>query len=243
MTASLLSSQDAIDAALKQDWKAAIKINTVLLRISKDDIESLSRLAYAYLMTGQLAAARRTYQKILTLDEYHQIALKNVQKLTTIKKKNLHAAPATSALSPLVFIEEPGKTKIVPCIDVAHNQILSTLSPGQEIQLRPKNHAVELRTGANVFLGRLPDDMSFKLLKLLSAGNTYQVVIKAVGKNNLTVLIHEISRGKRFAHQPSFTPTTSYVPFSKTTAGPAESGPDMTPTGEETDDAAKPVEL
>jgi hypothetical protein len=66
--------------------------------------------------------------------------------------------------------------------------------------------------------------------KLLAAGNTYTVVVKNIDKNSLKILIREIGRGKRFANQPSFITTTSYVPFSRSTKSADK--PDMTPTGE-----------
>lgn len=220
----------AIAAALAQNWKEAIRINTALLKKTKNDLESLSRLGYAYLQTGQIAQAKRTYQKILRIDAYHQVAQKNYKKLASIKMKVI-TKKARTTISPLLFIEEPGKTKIVPLVNLAPLQQLSSLSPGQEVFLKARNHAVEVRSENNIFLGRLPDDLSFKLLKLLAGGNRYQVIVRGVAKNILTVIIREIHRGKRFANQPSFTSTTSYVPLSRTIV--ASEVPDVTPTGEE----------
>jgi tetratricopeptide (TPR) repeat protein len=224
-------SAQAVHAALSQNWKDAIKINTAILKESKNDVEALARLAFAYCKTGQLTLAKKTYEKVLSVDQYNQIALKNIKKLATLKKKNIiHELPCN--VSPMIFLEEPGKTKIVECIHLAPYQILSTLSAGTDVVLNPKNHCVEIRTSNNQYLAALPDDMSFKMNKLLSAGNTYQVVVKSIDKNSFKVLIRELTRGKRFAHQPSFTSTTSYVPFSKSGNG---EGPDMTPTGEDGD--------
>ena len=36
--------------------------------------------------------------------------------------------------------------------------------------------------------------MSFKMNKLLSAGNTYQVVVKSIDKNSFKILIRELTR-------------------------------------------------
>jgi len=221
----------AVAAALHQDWKEAIRINTAILKENKEQIDALLRLAYAYLRTGQLTQAKKTYERVLTVDQYNQIAQKNLKRLTIIKKKNL-THDTIHNLSPMMFLEEPGITKIVECIHAAQYQILSTLSSGQEVYLKPKNHCVEIRSMQDTYLAALPDDMSFKLNKLISAGNTYQVVVKSIEKNTLKVLIRELTRGKRFANQPSFTSTTSYVPFSRS-GGSAPEGPDMTPTGED----------
>lgn len=223
----------AVAAALSQNWKEAIRINTAIVREQKDNIEALSRLAYGYVKTGQLSLAKKTYEKVLQLDQYNHIAQKNLKKLATLKKKDL-VHDATAHVSPMMFLEEPGKTKIVDCIHVAPSQVLSVLSAGQEVELKAKNHCIEIRSRQNTYLAALPDDMSFKLIKLLSAGNTYRAIVKSVEKNALKVIIRELSRGKRFANQPSFTSTTSYVPFAHGGTGTVEA-PDMTPTGEESD--------
>ena len=226
-------ADQAVAAALAQNWKEAIRINTLLVKEKKDNVEALSRLAYAYLKTGQLTLAKKTYEKVLDLDQYNQIAQKNLKKLTGLKKKDLLSTDPHN-VSPMMFLEDPGKTKIAECIHCAPAQILSMLSSGQEVDLKAKNHCIEIRTKQNTYLAALPDDLSFKLIKLISAGNTYQAIVKSVEKNLLKVMIRELSRGKRFANQPSFITTTSYVPFSRG-GTPQSEAPDMTPTGEESD--------
>ena len=233
MTDRALSDQ-AVTAALAQNWKEAIRINLAIIKESKTDIEALCRLGYAYLKVGRIKEAKTTYEKVLTLDQYNQIAEKNLAKLVSLKKKTL-VTTGTSAISPMMFLEEPGITKVVECIHVAPPQTLSTLSPGQDVSLKAKNHCVEIRTSQNTYLGALPDDISFRLIKLLTAGNTYRAIIKSVEKNALKVLVRETARGKRFANQPTFAASTSYVPFARG-AGNVEA-PDMTPTGEDVDEA------
>jgi hypothetical protein len=228
----------AIAAALAQDWKEAIRVNLAILKSDKGDLESLCRLAFAYLKTGQLLAAKRTYQKVLALDQYNQIATKNLKKMTSLKKKDL-ANEASAFMSPMIFLEEPGKTKIVECVHVAPIHILSTLSAGQEVFLKQKQHGIEVRTSSCTYIAALPDDMSFKLNRMMSGGNTYQAIIKGVDKKSVKIMLRELKRGKRFANQPSFTSTTSYVSFAK--SGTRET-PDMTPTGEDTDNDVAPEE-
>lgn len=228
----------AIAAALAQNWKEAIKINTAILKQNKTDIDALNRLGFAYLQSGQFTSAKKMFQKVLKIDPYNQIASRNSKKLTSIKRKDL-VRTTGGKLSPLMFLEEPGKTKIVVCVNPAPKNVLSTLVAGQEVQLKARNHAVEVRDERNAYLGVLPDDLSFKLIKFLAGGNRYQTLIKGVGKNTLTVFLRETARGKRFAHQPSFITTTSFLPFSRAHAG---EGPDMTPTGEDAQTDAEAVE-
>jgi tetratricopeptide (TPR) repeat protein len=222
---------NAIQAALSQNWKEAITLNTALLKQSKDDIGALCRLAYAHLKSGQVKEAKKIYEKVLSIDQYNKIAEKNLKKLATIKKKDVVDAAGSAAISPMMFLEEPGITKIVDCIHIAPPQALSTLSAGEEVLLKSKNHCIEIRTNQNTYLGALPDDISFRLLKLMESGNTYRAIIKSVEKNTLQVLIRETARGKRFANQPTFAASTSYVPFARGMS--SADAPDMTPTGED----------
>lgn len=204
----------AIKAALRQNWKEAIRINTSLLKKDKTDIESLNRLAFAYLKTGELSLSKRTYQKVLKLDPYNQIALKNFKRLGNLKRKDI-LKKGGAQISPLFFLEEPGKTKIASAINLAPLPTLSSVSPGQEVYLKARNHVVEIRDEKKAYLGALPDDLSFRLIHLLAAGNRYQVIVKGAGKNFLTVILREIFRAKRFSQYPSFSPSQSYIPLGR----------------------------
>jgi hypothetical protein len=117
------------------------------------------------------------------------------------------------------FLEEPGKTKIVECVNAAPMAALATVFPGEEVELKARNHVVEVRSSSNTYLAALPDDLSFRLIKFLAVGNTYQALVKSVGKNTVTVFLRELSRGKRFATQPSFASSAMYVPFTRSERG------------------------
>lgn len=216
MTDSILSEQSAIEAALHHHWAEAISINTELLKSDKTNTNILNRLGFAYLQTGNLEQAKRIFQKAIALDEYNLIAIKNVKKLSTLRQKDIVNSP-NQYITPMLFLEEPGKTKIVECVNAATIQTLSSLSPGQVVMLKARNHVVEVRTEQNVYLGALPDDVSFRLIKYLSGGNVYQVLVKSIGKNTVTVFIREQSRGKRFIHQPTFATNGYSMPYPKVT--------------------------
>lgn len=203
-----LTAEAAITAALSYNWKDAIHINSRLLKTNVNDIATLNRLGYAYAQNGQRTLAKTTFDKVLKLDPYNQIAIKHIKNLGSIKKKILPLSPSTNHISPLSFLEEPGVTKIVACINLAPSQTLSTLTPGMEIMLKSRNHCVEVRLAPNTYIAALPDDISFKLLRLMASGNRYHAIIKGVDKKSLILMLREVSRGKKFANQPSFTATT-----------------------------------
>lgn len=201
------SVQAAIQAALSRNWENAIELNQPILKQNTNDIGTMNRLAYAYIQVGKIEEAKKIYREVLSLDQYNIIAKKNLDKINAlpktkkVAKKSLH--PATT-LSPSLFIEESGKTKIVSLINTAPASILSGVSTGDLVHLFPKRRSIEVRDRNNIYLGALPDDIAFHLLRLLRAGNDYQAWVKNATKNNISIFIREVKRGRRFLHQPSF---------------------------------------
>jgi hypothetical protein len=152
------------------------------------------------------------FEKVLKLDSYNRIAINNIKKIDSFKKSPndfIRECP----VSPLLFLEEPGKTKIVECINVASAQILSSLSCGQEVFFKLKKHGIDIRDSKGIYIGALPDDLSFKLLVYIKAENQYSVNIKRIAKSCVSVFIRETKRGSKFAHQSSFSGTTNYIPY------------------------------
>lgn len=233
MTDPSVTERHAIDAALNQNWKEAVRINAILLKTDKSNINLLNRLGFAYLQSGMMTAAKKTFTKVVKLDTYNQIAAKNLEKLGLVRQKDLLRA-STSQMSPILFLEEPGKTKIVECINTAPLQVLSSVSPGQVVLLHARNHTVEIRNDRNIYLGALPDDLSFRIIKFLAGGNTYQALVQSIGKNSLMIFIRELSRGKHFVTQPSFSSTGIYAPFGRTEH--AEDGTDKADDANDDDD-------
>ncbi|MEK7592318.1 MAG: hypothetical protein AAB508_02875 [Patescibacteria group bacterium] len=226
----------AIQAALRNDWKEAVKLNIDILKEDKENVDALNRLAFAYLRTDDTFHAKKIFTKVLTLDPYNPIATKNVKKLSTTGVTISDTNASSSPLSPLMFLEEPGVTRVAPCVNIAPDKVLATLSYGQQVFLKAKKHCVEIRDSKDQYLGAIPDDLSHKLIDFLEGGNTYTVVIRSIGKNALSVFIRETSRGKKFAHDPSFVGTSAYVGFaSKADYAPGE-GPDVSATGEESEE-------
>ncbi len=198
--------QNAINSALSSDWKNAIAANQKMLSENKEDINSLSRLAHAYVQTGKIDEAKKLYKKILSLDKYNTIAAKNLEKLSGIPKHiKTHIRPkTTTVVSPGQFIEEPGKTKTVSLINVAPAGILSHLNSGENVFFYTKKHSIDVRSDAQIYLGAMPDDLAYRLLRFMKAGYEYKVFVKNATKNSVTIFIRETKRAKRFKSQPSF---------------------------------------
>lgn len=203
----------AIQCALTQNWKEAIATNQELLKADQENVETLNRLAFAYLKTGHLKAAQTHYKKVLKIDKYNPIALKNLQWLGNLTKSDIHTDQKISA-SPTIFLEEPGKTKIVSLVDLSPARVLCNFMTAQKVTLIAKKHSIEVRDAKCIYIGALPDDLAHRLLRFIGAGNSYDVYIKNVEKNSVSVFIRERKRGRRFSQIPSFQIVSSngYAP-------------------------------
>lgn len=65
---------NAIKLALDNNWEEAILINQELLTENPKDIDSLKRLAYAYMQSGKFSEAKETYNAIIDLDSTNPIS-------------------------------------------------------------------------------------------------------------------------------------------------------------------------
>lgn len=187
-------SSSAIEAALASNWKKAIELNRTILKEQPKDIGALNRLGFAYLKCGDVKKSKTVFDKVLKIDPFNPIALKNLKKLKGFCQKNVNN---NHKISPNVFLEEPGLTKTVNLVNLTNKSVLSNLHCGEAVNLIPKKNRIEVRNEDNIYLGVLPDDLSFRLRKLIRLGNAYCSFIKAVDEQQLTIIIHEVKRGKR----------------------------------------------
>lgn len=204
-------AQKAIEAALNGNWESAEKINKQILKVSPRDEECLNRLARVYLELGKTDKAIINYKKVVRFNRYNTIAQKALLRLTQLQKK---AKPNVKALtvittkplyqSATVFIEEPGKTKTVILIHLGDKSVINNLVCGEEVLLFPHAHRVSVQTQEGYYLGRLPDDLSQRLIKLIRTGNIYQAFIKSVFPGDVRVFIREAKRSPALSDVSSF---------------------------------------
>lgn len=200
----------AIEAALRGDWSSAIELNQDLLKETPEDIEALNRLAFAQMEKGDLKKAKINYERLLSLDHFNPIALKNLNKLGSIKKssfKNSNSVQNHPLDLTNLFLEEIGKTKVVKLKNPAELHILSLLKPGDEVELVIKRRGIMVLGRNEAYLGALPDDLAHRLIQFMKHGNKYQAFVKSSDKNFLVIFIKEVVRTPRFKNQPSFSST------------------------------------
>jgi len=208
-------SASAIDAALEGRWAEALKLNNKIIKTEPENLDALNRVARAYFETGNLKQAQKYYSLALKVDSYNPIAQKNLKILKSFKKDGKYKTvdPANSQqikISPSLFLQEPGKTKVVSLLKAAEPQKLSTLYCGMPVEMAAKNRGITILDGGGKYLGVLPDDLSYQIVRLIKGGNQYQAFIKSVRVNGLSVLIKEIYRSKKFKNQPSFLDNHTY---------------------------------
>lgn len=188
----------AIQTALVGDWTTAITLNQQILEEDPNDIDTLNRLAFAFLSAGNPKDAKELYEKVLSLDMKNPIALRNLKRLgDPISKK-------PTFLINNLFIEEPGKTKVMDLINIADKKVIAYLRSGEKLVLTIKRSKIFVLDQENQFIGMLPDDTGQRLIKFIEAGNEYEGYVRTVDSNKVSIFIREIKRVKKFKHQPSF---------------------------------------
>ncbi len=195
----------AIKYALDNNWEEAILINKGLLEENAHDIDTLKRLAYAYMQSGSFDDAKETYYKIIDLDKTNPIATKNLKKLSSLASQKNGVTPIKHANHmDNVFIQEAGKTKTVDLTNVADKRTLMQLQHGDEILLTIKRSKIFAVTTDKIFIGMLPDSLAVRLISFMKGGNEYQACIKGVDDKNVALFIKEVKRAKKFFDQSSF---------------------------------------
>lgn len=195
--------KEAIQAATQGAWKKAIEFNQKILKLEPQNIPALNRLARAFLEAGNLATTEKIYQKVLKIDQYNPIALKNLKRLTG-KNKQTSSAKEKKPVLAEVFLEEPRKTKIVRLVRLTSAQRLAEIDSGDEVKLVPKKRLVGIISENEIYLGCLPEDLSQRLTTFINGGNRYRAFVKTVERNLLEILIKETHRSSRFKNRPSF---------------------------------------
>ncbi len=182
-------AQKAVGLAISGDWEQAQKINQQILSSAPNDIEALNRLARCYFELSNVEGAVKTTQKVLKLDPLNSIAQKCLLKWKNVKPRLNHTAGPKAAE---LFLEESGRTKIVPLLNLGSPDIFTSLDSGQEVKLLAYAHKVSVTDDEGKYIGRLSDDLAARIRGLLKKGGKYQVLIKSIDPKNVSVFIREI---------------------------------------------------
>ncbi|MBI2031818.1 MAG: tetratricopeptide repeat protein [Candidatus Levybacteria bacterium] len=202
----MISLKDqAINTALNGDWEKAISLNKALVKANPNDVDALNRLAFALHIQGKTQAAKTTYQKVLKIDGLNSLALRNLKKLLESKKSGKNFTSNNFSIqTDNLFLEEPGKTKIIELVNIAQPNVINMLRTGQILMLCVKRLKIFLLAENKIFVGMLPDNISKRLIKFIKAGNEYNAYVKSANNRRLVVFIKETKKSSRFKDQFSF---------------------------------------
>ena len=226
----------AIEEALKGNYKKAIELNKAILKENPNNIEALNRLAFALAESGLIRQAKQVYNKVLAINRFNSIALKNIKRLALLKSGKARTPTSNGSIQQhstnsfsTLFLEEVGKTKILTLINPAEAKVLLGLHPTNPVLLIPRRRGVAATTTDGTYIGALPDDIARRLYTLIKGGNKYEAYIKSVDRNEVTIFIREILRKPKFRNQPSFLGKGSaYYSFVREEAFSDEEKPDTT---------------
>lgn len=183
-------AQLAISAALTGDWTAAVDANNQILQNDPTDIEALNRVARAYCELGKITKARQISKKVLKLEPFNPIATKSLKKWEDLGDGELVKA---SLSKPHAFLEEPGKTKVVTLINLGEDKLIANLDCGDIVTLSPHAHTASVTTGDGKYIGKLPDNLSARIIDLIKKGIVYETIIKSVDEKNVKVFIRQLT--------------------------------------------------
>ena len=189
----------AIQAVKDSDWKNAILVNLEILEQSPKNLEAMNRLGLAYLKIKKEKEAIKVFKNVLKLDRSNIIANKHLKKL-----KNKERTADFIFNKNADFIEEPGKSKIISLHRLTSRSLLSKCKVGQQCYLQIKNRYISIVDDKQKHVGALPEDISFRLSKLISDGNQYSCVIYRIDDKQCCVQLKESFRSAKNQQLQSF---------------------------------------
>ncbi len=182
-------TQEAIQEAVNGNWERAKKINENILKKSPNDINTLNRLARAFAELGEIEKAQKYSQKVLKIDPKNSIAINCIKKWKSFKKGVINTKKKVT--NGRIFLEIPGKTKIIKLVNLGDIKTLAKLDCGDEVVMVFHPHSVSVTTPDSKYIGRLPDDLAIKFIKQAKDGFSYEAFLKSAQIDSITIFVKE----------------------------------------------------
>jgi len=208
-------SEKAIGLALNARWDEAAGLNLLLLEDYPEDIDTLNRLGRAYSELGNLSKAKACFQKVLKLDPYNTIASNNIKRLSNMKAADIRKVASTT-VDPDVFLEEPGKTKVVELEDLAMDSLLATLRTADPVELNVNKDSVTAVSTFGKRVGKLPSEAGGKIAAAAASGGKFTAVVKSVSINkdpSVSIFVREEQRGSKQVTPTFPVESSTFTPY------------------------------
>jgi len=242
--------QEAINAALENNWEKALQLNRELEKKYPDDTETMNRLARSLSEIGKINEAKKVYRKVLKVDPYNQISEKNLKRISSIKKSDLKTSQLSSSLKGDIFLEESGKTVSAIIEDTAMPSVLAGLRTGDKIDLAAQRSNVKVVTSTGQRIGKIEDSLAQAISKNIRVGSKFEAFVKSVllekspskeGGSKVVIFIRETYRSPKVTAPPFPATDSSFTPYVRKEALNLISNQAPLPT--EADDAIEEVEV
>lgn len=174
-------TKQAIEAALKQEWKVAIQLNSEILSDHPNNVDAKVRLGRAYIQIKNFTKAKKIFKEVLKNDPINAIALRNLEFA-----KNGKTECVTSTLKTKSLLKEPGTTHDIK-ITTKRGMGAEDFMSGEELLLKAKKKGIELfkcKKGKNLMVGTIEDLYTVKKINSLLNNKQHVQVVFTHGKDN-----------------------------------------------------------
>jgi hypothetical protein len=181
-------NKQAIEAALKLDWKLAVQLNSEILDEHPNNIDAKIRLGRAYMQSKDFAKAKKIFKEVLSEDPINAIALRNLE---FAKKGKTECT--TSVLKTKSLLKEPGTTQDVKVTIKAKGINADDFVSGEELSIKAKKKTVELfkcKKGKDVSVGTIDDTYTVQKVNcVINRKERIQVVFTHGKGNEIWILL------------------------------------------------------
>jgi hypothetical protein len=198
-------SKEAIELAMQANWQGAVDVNKEILEKFPQDVDTLNRLGRAYLELGQYKLSRESYGNSVKLDPYNAIANRNLRRLNDIKGKE-KVEVETDKVEPEQFIEEVGKSGVLPLTDLAAKESRAGVVAGDKALLRVDSSYLVVENSRGEYLGKVEQKYALRLVRLILGGNKYSAIVVKSTAEGMTVMVREIYQHPSQVGKLSFPP-------------------------------------
>lgn len=192
-------TENALQASLDSNWEEALQINDDILERFPREAEALNRKGRAFIELRRLAEARDAYSEALKADPANMIARRNLQRLEWLYQREEgqpegEQTADTTIPRSLVFIEEIGKTRVDELANPAPAGQLAEVSPGDQLQLKVDGDHLLVLSDDGVRLGEIEMGIASRVIRMMAAGNEFEVYALGMSAQSLRVILRESFR-------------------------------------------------
>jgi tetratricopeptide (TPR) repeat protein len=200
-------SREAIARALQGRWDRAVELNQEILWAFPEDVDTLNRLGKSLIELGRYREARDAFESAAKVAPYNTISKKNLERLAHLQETGPPPSQG-KMVTPLLFIEESGKSSVTRLQNPAPRQWLAKMAAGDGVKLEIRDHALVAENNQEEYLGQIEAKLGMRLIRLIKGGNRYDATIISIHRQDISVIIWETYRHPDLNNVCSF-PTRS----------------------------------